>query len=42
LGYRHDGSEKIGVMICSKAWAQIKALFAICGGAGAGGIILQQ
>jgi hypothetical protein len=32
LGYRHNGSGKIGVVMCSRAWAQIKALFAICGG----------
>jgi hypothetical protein len=32
LNYRHDGSGQIGVGICSKAHAQVKALFGSCGG----------
>jgi hypothetical protein len=32
LGYQHDGSGQIGVTMCSKAWTQVKALFANCEG----------
>jgi hypothetical protein len=32
LGYRHDGNGHIGVDICPKTQAQVKPLFASCGG----------
>lgn len=32
LGYRHNGSGRVNVAMCSMAWAQVKALFATCGG----------
>jgi hypothetical protein len=32
LSYWHDGSGQIGVVICLKAQAQVKALFGSCGG----------
>ncbi len=32
MHYQHKGNEKIGVTMCSKACAQVKALFTTCGG----------
>lgn len=32
LGYQHDDNGWVGVAICSKAHAQMKALFTSCGG----------
>jgi hypothetical protein len=32
LGYQHDGSGRVGVTMCSKTCAQVKALFANCEG----------
>jgi hypothetical protein len=31
LGYQHDGNERIYVVMCLKAQAQVKALFTTCG-----------
>jgi hypothetical protein len=31
LGYQHNGSGKVGLVMCLKAWAQFKPLFATCG-----------
>jgi hypothetical protein len=32
LGYRYDGNEQAGIVLCSKAHPWVKALFAQCGG----------
>jgi hypothetical protein len=32
LHYQHNGNEKIGVIMCSKEWPQVKALFTTCRG----------
>lgn len=32
MHYQHDGNEKIGVTMCSKASTQVKALFTMCEG----------
>jgi hypothetical protein len=32
FGYQHDGNWWVGVTMCSKTWAQVKALFANCEG----------
>ncbi len=32
MNYWHNGNAWVGVAMCSKAYAQMKALFATCGG----------